>query len=657
MNDVARLSRFLRLQAENQGEDWQYFSAIWKAAAHRVSLTSLPSPNERKIESVMGTIPSESIEQIAAANDIVEVIGSYFPLKRAGANFKALCPFHQEKTPSFHVSPQRQTFHCFGCGVGGSVFRFVMDYEHIDFPSAVRKLAARVGIPVIEERGPSGAEDRQVESRRVLLQLHGEAAAWFHENLIKREFAEPARKYLKQRGITAEIAKRWQLGYAPDEWDAFGSWARGRGYDVRDLIASGLIKSKDDADGMPGQAAYDRFRGRIMFPICNDVGEVIAFSGRMLQNEAEGAKYLNSPETPLFRKGSVLFGLNKTKRALIEANCAIVCEGQLDLITLFEAGITNVVAPQGTAFTESQARVLKRFVNEVVLCFDADAAGKKAAERSLEALLQNDLIVRVVEMPVGEDPDSLVRREGREQFEKRIATAHDFFDYWIDREAAATDLNSLGAKMQLARKLAEIVSRVQDALLRGEVVSKISARLSVSVSDFETLLPKQRREGFSVSERLLSRASPVPRHDIAMLCLLALRDEEARDFLRRQNWREILPQVPDTEILVRILDSDLRPSEAASLNAFMATLAPSDEALVSSWLLQKVPPDAGTMVTKWWLGIRQAVLRRQLEVAQNRIKLPQLSTGDVVNLQKQILDLQEQLHELSEFSPARVVDS
>src|SRR6266513_902667 len=668
MNDIARLSRLLRQQAANQGEDRQYFPAIWKAAAHRVSLTSLPSPNERKIESAMGTIPSESIEQIAAANDIVEVIGSYFPLKRAGVNFKALCPFHQEKTPSFHVSPQRQTFHCFGCGVGGSVFRFVMDYEHVDFPSAVRKLAARVGIPVIEERGPIGMDDQQVEARHILLHRHGEAAAWFHENLTKREFAEPARKYLKERGITAEIAKRWQLGYAPNEWDAFGSWARGRGYEMRDLIASGLVKTKDESEGSSDQSAsggsnlrpkisYDRFRGRIMFPIHNDVGEVIAFSGRLLKDEEGAGKYLNSPETPLFRKGSVLFGLDKTKRALIEANSAIVCEGQLDLISLFEAGITNVVAPQGTAFTESQARLLKRFVNEVVLCFDADVAGKKAAERSLDALLQNDLIVRVAEMPAGEDPDSLVRREGKESFEKRVAGARDFFDYWIEREAASVDLNSLGAKIQLARKLAETVSRVQDPLLRGEVMNKMSARLGVSISDFETLLPKQKREGFSASERLLSWTSPVPRHDIAMLCLLALRDEEARDFLREQNWREILPQVPDTEILVRVLESDLRPSEAASLNAFMATLSPPDEALVSSWLLQKVPPNAGTMVEKWWLGIRQAVLRRQLEVAQNRIKRPQLSTGDVVNLQKQILDLQEQLHELSEFSPARVADS
>src|SRR5204863_9053538 len=199
--------------------------------------------------------------------------------------------------------------------------------------------------------------------------LHGEAAEWFHENLIKREFAAPARKYLKERGITADIAKRWQIGYAPDEWDAFGSWARGRCYDPRDLVASGLVKTRDDAAGAPSRSAYDRFRGRIMFPICNDVGEVIAFSGRLLKDEEGTAKYLNSPETPLFRKGKVLFGLDKTKRALIEATCAIECEGQLDLISLFEAGITNVVAPQWTAFTEDQARILKRFVSEVVLCF------------------------------------------------------------------------------------------------------------------------------------------------------------------------------------------------------------------------------------------------------------------------------------------------
>jgi len=532
-----------------------------------------------------------------------------------------------------------------------------MDYEHIDFPSAVRKLAARVGIPVIEERGPSDAEDRQHEARRTLLQLHGETAGWFHENLIKKEFAEPARKYLKERGITAEIAKRWRLGYAPDEWDAFGSWARGHGYETQKLIASGLIKTKEDADGSPGQRSYDRFRDRIIFPICNDIGEVIAFSGRLLKEKEGAPKYLNSPETPLFRKGSVLFGLDKTKRALIEVNCAIVCEGQLDLISLFEAGITNVVAPQGTAFTESQARMLKRLVDEVVLCFDSDAAGKQAAERSLDALLQNDLIVRVAEIPPGDDPDSLVRREGKEEFEKRIVAARDFFDYWIEHEVAEVDLASLGAKMQLARSLAETVSRVHDPLMRGEVASKISGRLGVPVQDFQALFPKQSRNSGIRSDQSRSGATVPPRHDVAMLCLVALRDEAARDFLREQNWREILAQVPDAEILVRILESDLRPSESASLNAFMATLSPADEGLVSSWLLQKVPPNAGTMVEKWWFGIRQGVLRRQLDVAKNRIRLPQLSTGELVNLQKEILDLLKELHELPQLSSATRIDS
>src|SRR5882724_2897694 len=616
----------------------------------------------------MGTIPSETIEQIAAANDIVEVIGSYFPLKRAGTNFKALCPFHQEKTPSFMVSPNRQTFHCFGCGAGGSVFRFVVDYEHVDFPTAVRKLAARAGITVVEKSGGRGAgdEERQRELRQRLLKLHAEAAQWFHENLIKREVGKVARGYLRSRGITVEIAKRWQLGYAPDEWDAFGSWARSRGYDVRDLIASGLIKVKDDSDPTGSQrsvsaqgaahatASYDRFRGRIMFPICNDVSEVIAFSGRLLQDEEGAAKYLNSPETALFRKGSVLFGLDKSKRALIEADCAVVCEGQLDLISLFESGMTNVVAPQGTAFTEAQARILKRFVNEVVLCFDADAAGQKAAERSLDALLQNDLIVRVAEMPAGEDPDSLVRREGKTAFEKRIADARDFFDYWIERETANVDLASFGAKIQLARRLAETVSHVRDPLMRGEVMTKVSARLGVAASDFQALVSKQKgREPFlardpAVASDGTGAMAPAPRHEVSMLCILALRDETARDFLCQQNWREILAQVPNAEFLVRILESDLRPDDSASLNAFMVTLSPADERLVSSWLLQKMPANAGAMVEKWWLGIRQSVLRRQLSVATNQIRLPELSAGDIVNLQKQILDLQEQLHELSQ---------
>ncbi|MGZ5552536.1 MAG: DNA primase [Chthoniobacterales bacterium] len=603
----------------------------------------------------MGTIPNNTIEQIAAANDIVEVIGSYFPLKRAGASYKALCPFHQEKTPSFNVSPQRQSFHCFGCGAGGSVFRFVMDYEHLDFPSAVKKLAARVGITVIEERSFSASDDRQHETRKTLLQLHAEAAEWFHENLMKRDWAKPARDYLKNRGIDKEIARNWQIGFAPDSWDAFLNWALEHGYRRAEIAQSGLVKPRDE--NRPDGEVYDRFRGRIIFPIHNDVGEVIAFSGRVLDKESEGAKYLNSPETPLFRKGRILFGLHKTKRPLIEANSAIVCEGQLDLITLYEAGITNVVAPQGTAFTEDQARILKRFVSEVVLCFDADAAGQKAAERSLESLLENDLLVRIAEMPAGEDPDSIVRKKGKAEFEKRIAGARDFFDYWIDREAAATDLNSLGAKMQLARRLAEMVGRVHDPIMRSEVASKITARIGVTPQDFGALLARPQPHRFSnVEERARTRPAPAPRHDVAMLCLLALRDAEAREFLLQQDWREVLAQTPESEMLVRILESDLQPDDPASTSVFLATLSPEEEALASSWLLQKIPPHAGSVARDWWAGLQQSAVRRQLQIAEGRMKIPQLSAGELTALQKQVVDLKAQLDQLSAFSSARVPD-
>ena len=596
----------------------------------------------------MGTIPTHTIEQIAAANDIVEVIGSYFPLKRAGASYRTLCPFHQEKTPSFHVNPARQSFHCFGCGVGGSVFRFVMDYEHVDFPAAVRRLAARAGIPVVEERGSSSADDRQHEARRTLLKLHAEAAEWFHETLLKRDVAGPAREYLKKRGINSAVVKSWQLGFAPDSWDACLKWALDAGYKRGTILQSGLVKLRDEE--RPESEIYDRFRGRLMFPICNDIGEVIAFSGRILTNDTQTAKYLNSPETPLFRKGSILFGLHKTKRGLIEADCAIVCEGQLDLIALFEAGLTNVVAPQGTAFTEGQARILKRYVNEVVLCFDADAAGQKAAERSLEPLLENNLVVRVAEMPSGEDPDSLVRKEGAEKFGARVATARNFFDFWIEHQAAATDLTNLGAKMQLARQLAETVARVHDPLMRNEVISRVAARLGIAAADFTALLPKQPRSGRTPETRP-PRAGPAPRHEVAMLCLLALRDAGARNFLLAQDWREVLTETPGSEMLGTILGSELQPDDPASLNRFMASLPAADESLVSAWLLQKVPPNAEEVARDWWRGLRQPVLRRRLQTAESRLKLPQLSPGEVVMLQKQVVDLRGQLDQLSQLSP------
>ena len=301
---------------------------------------------------------------------------------------------------------------------------------------------------------------------------------------------------------------------------------------------------------------------------------------------------------------------------------------------------------------------MKRFVSEVVLCFDADAAGQKAAERSLDALLQNNLVVRVAEMPAGEDPDSMVRKRGREEFEKLVAGARDFFDWWIEGESSAADLSSLNAKMQLAQKLAETIGRVQDPMMRGEVANRASARIGVPRGDFERLLSKPSRERFSVDDGETRReVTAPPRHEIAMLCLLALRHDEPRQFLLSQDWREMLAHTPDSQMLVRILESDLRPEDPASLNAFMAKLAPGEEALVSGWLLQKMPPNGLEVAQGWWNGLRQAGLRRQLQIAEGRMKLPRLTTGEAVTLQKQILDLTEQLRDLSAFSSARVLDS
>jgi len=393
-----------------------------------------------------------------------------------------------------------------------------------------------------------------------------------------------------------------------------------------------------------------------MFPICSDVGEVIAFSGRLLKDEEGAAKYLNSPETPLFRKGNVLFGLHKSKRTLIEANCAIVCEGQLDLISLFEAGITNVVAPQGTAFTENQARVLKRYVKEIVLCYDSDTAGQKAAEKSLTPLLRsvahtawynalsNHFYVRIAEMPPGKDPDALVREEGADAFRERIANAPDFFDYWIDRQSRKTDLSSLKARIELAASLASTVSEIHDPMYRGEVEHKVAARLSIPVGEFKALI---KRPSIAPVPTGPEQVEVARGHDIAMISMLALRDERSLDFLLEQNWREVLEETPGTDLLIRILESDAAPNDPASLNAFMSKLSTEDESLVSGWLMQKIPAKAVEVTESWWRGLQRAVIVRRLDVAKDRIKVPGLTAGQVVNLQKQILDLQEQLHEFS----------
>ena len=588
----------------------------------------------------MPQIPQEIIEQIAAANDIVEVIGGYFPLRRMGGTFKALCPFHNERTPSFNVNPHRQIFKCFGCGAGGSVFRFVMDYEHLDFVAAVRKLADKAGIK-IPEAEMSQADYERADLRRRLLSLHAEAAEFFHQQLMRGNSADAAREYMKKRGLSAEVAKSWKIGFAPDSWDGLLSAMQAGGFSEMELKESGLFSHGEDSGKM-----YDRFRGRVMFPICNDTGEVIAFSGRVLFAEQSPAKYVNSPETPLFTKGNVLFGLNKSKRALIAAKQAIVCEGQVDLITAFEAGVQNVIAPQGTAFTDRQARILKRYVDEVVLCFDADAAGEKAAERSLPHLLAEGLLVRVMTLPQGEDPDSLIRTQGAEVFRERVAAAKDFFDHQIDRLTGTPDFATPRGKIAAARKLAELLAFIPDGIAREAVLNNAAMRLGASAQDLRVLIKRApQRAALDEENPEPERAEPITLDATKeWLAHLALRSPAARMWLQAQGCDRVLNDgQPDSVLLLKILDADFRADEPASMNAWLATLEPGEESALSSALSRDVPPEARVVAEDCWHELERRVFLRKRQAIEAQLRAPGLAIEDMARLHSQVLDIQRQL--------------
>lgn len=420
-----------------------------------------------------GFFSDGTIEQIRAASDIVDVIGSYVPLKRNGANFVALCPFHREKSPSFNVNAQRQIFHCFGCHKGGDVFTFVKEYENIPFPDAVRRLAERAKIPLQMDDSPGQKQSRHIKD--TLLQLHEQITQRWQNALANEACAQPARDYLAKRGVSPEAVKLFRLGYAPDVWDDTVNWAKSKGFELPVVEQGGLILSKDGGNGY-----YDRFRGRLMFPICDEQGRAIGFSGRVLDPEAKTAKYVNSPETPIFTKGKVFFGLDKSKRALLDADCAIVCEGQIDLISCFMAGVQNIVAPQGTALTADHARILKRYVDEVVLCFDSDNAGQNAAVRSLDSLLASGLAIRVAVVPAPHDPDSFIKESGGEAFKQLIAKAEGFFDYYLNRLCATNDLTSDKGRLTVLQSMAEAVHKTGNVVLVDKYAQKTALRLGVT---------------------------------------------------------------------------------------------------------------------------------------------------------------------------------
>ena len=474
-----------------------------------------------------GLVPQHTLEQIRAASDIVEVIGSYLPLKRAGANFVAVCPFHKEKTPSFNVNPQRQIFHCFGCHKGGDVFTFVKDYENISFMEAVRRLAERAHIPLEFEQTPGQEKVRYL--KETLLQIHEQICQRWQAALANDAAGQIARDYLLKRGVSAEAVKLFRLGYAPDLWDDTVNWAKSNGHDLATVEQAGLIIRKEGEGGAPARY-YDRFRGRLMFPICDEQGRVIGFSGRVLSGDEKTAKYVNSPETPLFHKGKVIFGLDKSKRALLDAGFAIVCEGQLDLIACFMAGVQNIVAPQGTALTGDHCRILKRYVPEVVLCFDSDAAGQNATTRALDDLLASGLAIRVATVPAPHDPDSFIKERGGDAFRQLIEHAPGFFDYFLERLCRVNDLRSDRGRAAVVRGLGEAVMKTGDAVLLDTCARKAAGLLGVGVEAVKAEFKKAAREVGPRSDAeaepaLTEPAAPPSAHEFWLLRLV-LQDED-----------------------------------------------------------------------------------------------------------------------------------
>ena len=603
----------------------------------------------------MSRISEETIQRVAEANDIVEVISSYFPLKRAGTSWRALCPFHREKTPSFHVNPQRQSYHCFGCGAGGTVFRFVMEYEHVDFPSAVRRLAQRAGVPVIEEAG-SAPDDRTLLLRKRLLALHAEAASWFHENLLKSSNAETARRYLQSRKISTETARSWLLGYAPESRNSLLDHLRSQQFSNEEIMQGGLALAKEEAResdaGVSGGRLFPRFRGRLMFPIRNDYGEVIAFSGRVLDPAVKTAKYVNSPDTALFSKGRVVYGLDKSKRALIEASTAIVCEGQIDVIRAFEAGVRNVIAPQGTAFTSEQARLLRRFVETVILCFDSDQAGQKAIGRSLPALLGCGLEVRVALLPEGEDPDSLIRSTGAAPFREIISAAPRFFDYALERLAKNDSLDNPAGKLRAAQKLGPYVAAMTDPLLRESTTRMICVRLGITEAAFAPHVKAAPLEGETA--KMSREIQPLPMQEgVRQLCRLSLIDADTKAWLAKQSSPRPHELGEGGDLLGKILESSFALQQPSARAAFMATLTPAEEIAISGLDLDRLQENTLLVAQDLWVGLAAALYKERRSAAAAQLHKPDLTASERTLLQtrvaeatKQILDLQSRLNDV-----------
>jgi len=444
----------------------------------------------------MNRISDKIIDDILLRCDIVDIISSYIPLKKAGRNFKALCPFHHEKTSSFVVSPDKQIFHCFGCGAGGDAFSFIMKHERMEFPEAIRFLADKTGVKIETNEYKKNTETVSLTS--LLYKINELAASYFQNNLSQGLNSDKARKYLEYRGLQTEAIAKFHLGLTLSSWDGLLEILKRKKVKDSLMLQSGLLIKNEQS------RIYDRFRNRIMFPIFNAQGKIIGFGARVwTKPDEKQAKYINSPETEIYVKSKNLYGFNFSKRFIQEKDYCIVVEGYLDFIIPFEAGIKNLVASLGTAFTIDHIRLLRRYTHNVVIVFDGDAAGTQAALRSLDLLVEEGLNVKIACLDKGFDPDSYVSKFGADKFQEVVDQAKSLFDYKLELLNANFNKDVPEDKATIAREMLSTIGRIKNAVLRTTYVRKLAQALNVTEEAILAELKKEKsRQGFRKADKI-----------------------------------------------------------------------------------------------------------------------------------------------------------
>jgi DNA primase len=593
-------------------------------------------------------IPKESIEQVLSATDIVELVGSYVPLQRAGSQFRANCPFHHEKTPSFYVNPGRQSFHCFGCGKGGDAISFVRDHENLPFMDAVRKLANRAGVQIREEESDPEA-DRHRKSRGRMLDIHREAAAFFHDLLVKDPAAAHARDYLKSRGFGREMAAHWTVGWMPENARTFLDWARSRKFTGRELVDSGIAYLREEGNATSGIRV--RFRDRLMFPIRNEIGDVIAFSGRQLRADPNSGKYINSPETSIFRKSKVLFALDRAKKPILREKAALLCEGQIDVISCHELGIDHAIAPLGTAFTREHARLLRRYTHHVLICYDADKAGLAASERAFRELAPEGLSVRVVCMPAGDDPDTYLKSHGVDAFRRLLGEAKEFFDFKLETARAQGALDTAAGRAAALTDCAGMLALVSDFAARENQINGVVAYLQTSATVLRQEIAKLKARPqrampvtSGTSNESAPPPAPTPMHRIVtFLCHLALTSSAAQHLLAEQfeTLHEAARWLEGIQVLEGILAAAPDPASHAAVNVFLGGLPECDRLALTREVVLEGAPEDGMQAAEHALSLLSATVLQRRAAA---VKAAQMETGLTA---KRIVELLEEAKEIS----------